>query len=134
MPLILASAAPRRAELLTAAGIPFDTMPVDIDETPQANERPDAYVVRVARAKAQAAISRSRKSGTMVLAADTVVVAQGQLLAKPDGHADAVRMLKLLSGAVHDVFTGVVVREGTRELSEAVCTRVHVLPLSTDEI
>ena len=132
--LILASASARRAELLTAAGIPFETLAVAIDETAQANERPDAYVLRVARAKAQAAILRCRKPGTPILAADTVVVAEGQLLAKPDGHDDAVRMLKLLSGGVHEVFTGVVMSDATRELSEAVCTRVHVLPLSTAEI
>jgi nucleoside triphosphate pyrophosphatase len=134
MPLILASASPRRAELLSAAGIPFEARPAAIDETPLANERPDAYVLRLARAKAQAVAASCRKSGTPVLGADTVVVARGQLLSKPAGHDDAVRMLKLLSGGVHEVYTGVVLIAGDRELSEAVCTRVHVLPLSTREI
>ena len=134
MPLILASASPRRAELLTAAGIAFEMRAPDIDETPLAKERPDAYVLRVARAKAQAATADRRKPGIPVLGADTVVVAGGQLLPKPHGREDAVRMLKLLSGAVHEVFTGVVLIAGERELREAVCTRVHVLPLSTEEI
>jgi nucleoside triphosphate pyrophosphatase len=134
MPLILASGSPRRAELLTAAGIPFEAQPADIDETPLANERPDAYVLRIARSKAQSVAARCRKTGATVLAADTVVVAKGQLLPKPAGRRDAARMLELLSGAVHEVFTGVVVTAGTRELSETVCTRVHVVPLGADEI
>ena len=134
MRLILASASLRRAELLAAAGIAFESRAADIDETPLASEWPDAYVVRLARAKAQVIAADCRKSGTPVLGVDTVVVANGQLLSKPQGRDDAVRMLKLLSGAVHEVFTGVALIAGERELSEAVCTRVHVLPLSTSEI
>ena len=132
--LILASASPRRAELLDTAGFSFTVQVADVDETPMSGEAPEAYVVRVARAKAQAVAARCRKSGNIVLAADTTVVAEGQILGKPESRDDAVRMLKMLSGAVHDVFTGVVVLTEGRVLMEVVRTRVRLLPITMDEI
>ena len=133
-PLVLASASPRRAELLTSAGFRFSVEAADVDESPRAGENPDVYVLRIARDKARAIVHRRRESGAVVLAADTTVVAAGEILAKPENDADAVRMLQLLSGTVHDVLTGVVVRHGEQELSEVVPTRVRVLPLTLDEI
>jgi septum formation protein len=134
MSLILASASPRRAELLASAGFRFETMPSEVDETRDPTETPQAYALRVAKEKAEAALSRCRNSGTVVLAADTVVVADGQLLGKPVDDRDAETMLKTLSGRIHDVHTAVVVRSATCEQAEVVTSRVRVLPLTDDEI
>jgi septum formation protein len=134
MRLILASASPRRAELLASAGFSFETLSSDVDETPWDGETPLDYALRVAKDKAEAAFARCRNSGTVVLAADTVVVAEGRILGKPADDRDAQTMLKTLSGRVHDVHTGVVVRTDAREVAEVVTTRVRVLPLSDDEI
>jgi septum formation protein len=133
MKLILASQSPRRAELLANSGFEFTVRPADVDERYYPNESPEDYVVRVARAKAEACADECR-NGSVVLAADTVVVARGEILGKPADRLDAIRMLKLLSGAVHDVFTGVVVASRDQELATAVRTRVSLLPLSMDEI
>jgi septum formation protein len=132
-PLVLASASPRRAELLTLAGFTFTIEPADVDESLRAGERPADYVLRVARAKAHA-VAATRASGGTVLAADTTVVVEGTILAKPENRADAVRMLQRLAGVVHEVLTGVVVLAGERELTEVVRTRVRFLPLSPEEI
>ena len=132
--LILASASPRRAELLTAAGYAFTVQSADVDESELPGETPEAYVLRVARAKARTIAARRRESGGVVLAADTTVVAGGEILAKPADEADAIRMLKTLSGAVHEVLTGVVVIDGDRELAELARTRVRLFPLSLEEI
>jgi septum formation protein len=133
-PLVLASASPRRAELLTSAGFRFTIDAADVDETEHPGEDPHTYVLRVARDKARAIASRGQHHGAIVLAADTTVVAAGQILAKPVDEADAMRMLELLSGAVHDVWTGVVVVNGPEQASEAVLTRVHLRTLTPDEI
>lgn len=132
--LVLASASPRRAELLTAAGYGFTVSPADIDETELPGETPEAYVLRVARAKARTVAKACRGSAGVVLAADTTVVAGGEILAKPADESDAIRMLNMLSGVVHEVLTGVVVIEGDRELAEVARTRVRLLPLTDDEI
>jgi nucleoside triphosphate pyrophosphatase len=134
MPLILASASPRRADLLASAGFTFTVQSADIDEAPLTGESPEVYVVRVARAKAQAIAAQCRKSGTVVVGADTAVVCDGEILGKPADPADAIRMLKRLAGVVHDVFTGVTVVTDRQEVSEVVRTRVHVLPITIDEI
>ena len=132
--LILASASPRRAELLASAGFDFTIEPADVDESILAGEEPAAYVLRVARAKASTVAERCRKSGSPVVAADTTVVADGEILAKPENDEDAVRMLKRLSGAVHEVLTAVVVVFAGRESAEVVRTRVRLLPLTQEEI
>jgi len=103
--LVLASASPRRQELLRAAGIPFTVQSADIDETPLLNEDPVLYVERLAREKALT-VWRTRPSD-LVLGADTTVVVDGTMLAKPTDAADATRMLHLLSGRTHQVITGV---------------------------
>jgi septum formation protein len=134
MRLILASASPRRAELLRTAGFIFDVAAVDIDETPHPDEHPQAYAARVARDKARLAWERCRKSGILLIAADTVVAVDTEILAKPEDHQDAERMLKRLSGRVHDVFTAVVLMSERGEASEVVPTRVRLLPLTDAEI
>jgi septum formation protein len=133
-PLILASASPRRAELLSSAGFRFTVEAADVDETEHPGESPEGYVLRVARDKARTVAARCRDSGTVVLAADTTVVAGEEILAKPADDSDAVRMLERLSGDVHDVFTAVVAIQGSREESEVVRTRVHLVPLSRETI
>ena len=134
MRLILASASPRRAELLTSAGFTFDVAPVDVDETPQPGEAPEAYALRVARDKAAAAAAGCGKSGSVVLAADTVVAVAGRILGKPRDKEEAEGMLRLLSGAVHDVHTAVVIRSTAGERSEIDTTRVRFLRLTDAEI
>src|SRR5262245_725299 len=99
--LILASASPRRAELLRAAGIPFETFAAEIDESPWPGEPPVAHVRRLARAKAHAAAVRHPSK--TVLGADTVVVIDERILGKPRAEADAAAMLRRLSGRDHQV-------------------------------
>ena len=108
--LILASASPRRAELLAAAGIPFEIRPAYIDESVRPGEDARTYASRVAVDKAQAVAAQSQ--GQPVLGADTVVVIDGQILGKPTSTADAKRMLRLLSGRTHEVLTAVVLIAG----------------------
>jgi septum formation protein len=134
MPLILASASARRAELLTAAGFSFEVRPADVDETPMSGETPAAYALRVARDKAETVRARSPRADDVILAADTVVIAQRQMLGKPADRADGRRMLRLLSGVTHDVVTGVVVLAGGREFSDTVSARVSFAPMTDREI
>jgi septum formation protein len=103
--LVLASASPRRQELLRNAGISFTVQPADVDETPLAGESPHACAERLAREKALA-VWQTRPQDT-VLGADTVVVVDGTILGKPTDPEDAARMLRLLSGRTHQVITGV---------------------------
>jgi septum formation protein len=131
--LILASASPRRAELLTQAGFDFAVDAADADERVLPGESPDAYVVRVALDKMRAVAARHPPTA-VILAADTTVVLEGEILGKPLHDADATRMLRLLSGNVHDVLTAVVVRGPAGELSDVVRTKVHFLELSADDI
>ncbi len=116
--IVLASASPRRRELLRHAGIPFTVQPADIDETPLAGEAPRDCAERLAREKALA-VSRIRPQDT-VLAADTIVVINEAILGKPIDAEDAVRMLRLLSGRVHRVITGVCV---VRAEAVRICRR-----------
>lgn len=134
MQLVLASASPRRAELLRTAGFTFEVRPADVDETPRPAEPPATYALRVARDKALAAAERVNRHDAWILAADTVVVVDGGILGKPTGPADARRMLSMLSGVVHEVLTAVVVRHAGSETSEVVSTRVHFTALSAAEI
>jgi septum formation protein len=134
MRLILASASPRRAELLSSAGFEFEVLHIDVDETPRAGESAEVYAVRVAQDKAAAASQRCRESGVVLLAADTVVVVGGEILGKPNDSNDARRMLRLLSGEVHDVHTAVVLRSRTEQRHEIATTRVSFVPLEAREI
>lgn len=135
MRLILASASPRRAELLSTAGFTFDVQPADVDETPRPTESPTDYVLRVARDKAAACwSSRNGEPPACVLAADTVVVADDRILGKPSSREHAREMLALLSGTIHLVHTGVVIRLADEEVAEVVTTRVRFIDLSDSEI
>jgi septum formation protein len=107
--LVLASASPRRQELLRNAGISFTMQPADIDESPRAGEMPKEYAERLAREKALA-VFRSRPDDC-VLGADTIVVVDDAILGKPGDAADAFRMLRLLSGRIHSVITGICLVE-----------------------
>src|SRR5216684_9239685 len=105
--LILASGSPRRSEILASVGWGFTKHVADIDESGRVGETPEDYVVRLAREKAEAVACRY--PGEIVLGADTTVVIDGQILAKPVDTDDAKRMLRLLAGNWHEVLTGVAV-------------------------
>ncbi|MEZ5403418.1 MAG: Maf family protein [Bryobacteraceae bacterium] len=125
--IVLASASPRRAEILRAAGIDFVVRPANVPEDVHAGENPEAYVRRLAVDKAAAI----EGDGTIVLAADTTVVAGGsEILGKPESPGDAARMLLLLSGQWHEVITGIALRRGSRTIADAAVTRVrfHEIP------
>lgn len=129
--LVLASSSPRRKELLEALRIEFVCRPVDIDETPLANEEPAVYVRRLARAKAHATAHEDE----VVLAADTIVVLDQMLLGKPSSPSDARQMLRRLAGREHQVYTGVAVHRAPGLTCDAVCrTSVAIAPLSDQDI
>jgi septum formation protein len=130
--LVLASASPRRAELLASAGFEFQVDPVDVDERPRPGEAPAACVQRLAAEKAAQAARRHR--GSVILGADTVVVADGLILGKPADDREAAGMLARLSGKSHEVLTGVAVQAGERQLVAVEQTIVYFLPLSPDDI
>jgi septum formation protein len=130
--LILASASPRRAELLRAAAIGFDVQPADVDESVYLDETPEAYVRRVAQEKAR--VISARVADAVVLAADTTVVADGQILGKPQDAADAGRMLRMLGGRSHEVLTGVCVTVRGREEIGVESTLVTFAPITDAEI
>ena len=130
--LVLASASPRRAQLLREAGIEFDALPADVDESVQPGEAPETYVRRVAQLKALAVASRA--DGRPVLAADTAVVVDGVILGKPADRLDARRMLRRLSGRAHDVVTAVALATPDGVTTAVESTRVAFRPLSDEEI
>jgi septum formation protein len=130
--LILASASPRRAELLTAAGIGFDISPADVDERVLDGEPPDAYVTRVAAAKARTVANRF--PDRLVLGADTTVVIDNRILAKPEDANDAKRMLLALSGRTHEVLTGVCIAGPDQTVAALSRTEVEFAALSQAEI
>jgi septum formation protein len=132
MRLILASASPRRAELLRSAGIQFDVVAADVEETPAADEPAADYTLRVARDKARHVAARHRDA--IVIGADTEVVIEGQILGKPRDDPHAAEMLRLLSGTVHDVLTAVVVCAAEHERAEVVTTRVRFVRMTDEEI
>jgi septum formation protein len=132
LPLVLASASPRRAELLRLAGYRFTVSHADLDETPHPGEAPAAYVQRLAEAKAAAVAGRHPDA--LVLGADTTVVVDGDILGKPVDAADAAAMLTRLQGRVHEVLTGVAVAGPGGRASAVAATRVWFAPMSAGEI
>ena len=129
--LILASASPRRRELLAAAGWSFIVRPAAVDERPHRDEPPADYACRLARKKADAVVAPEE---AVVLGADTVVVLEEHLLEKPRDPPDAARMLHLLSGRTHEVITGICLRLGRHRVVDLARTRVRFAVLSAREI
>jgi septum formation protein len=141
--LVLASASPRRRDLLSQAGYEFQTIPAEICEDLHPGEQPIAYVLRLAREKAEAvaaspefaSLRNTSPDPPLILGADTTVVApNGEILLKPEGDADAARMLRLLSGATHQVITGVALLANGAAEAAAEVTDVTVLDLSDADI
>lgn len=132
--IILASNSPRRKELLRQIGVVFTVDPADVDERVLPGETPEAYAARVALDKARVAAARA---GTgLVIAADTIVVLDDEILGKPVDERDAERMLAMLSGRMHRVITGLaVVDEATgKTMTRAAVTKVWFRSLATQEI
>ena len=134
MRLILASASPRRSELLRSAGFTFEVIPADVEESPGAGEPAETYTRRVALDKARYALARVSDRSATVIGADTEVVTGGRILGKPADDTDAAAMLRLLSAAAHDVLTAVVICANGRELIDVVTTRVWFVAMSDAEI
>jgi septum formation protein len=140
-PLLLASSSPRRRELLELAGIPFEVVRADADESVLPGEAPLAYVARVARAKLASASAlldaETRARGSVILTADTSVIAEGRVLGKPRDDDDARAMIRALSGRVHEVATAFALgdpRSGRLLSEQTVRTRVEFRALRPDEI
>ncbi len=140
--LVLASASPRRQQLLAQAGYEFTVVPANIPEERRADEPPVAFATRLAREKAQAVFdqrSQSRDVGAanaarLVLGADTIVVTAEEILGKPRDAADAARMLRLLSGRAHQVVTGVCLISADKAEVAAEATTVVMRAISDEEI
>jgi septum formation protein len=139
--LILASASPRRAELLRAAGFDFDVVVTDIDESIRSGERPSDYVRRLAAGKSAAAAALAagnravaRENSRIILGADTTVVLNDEIFGKPRDDAEVAGMLRKLSGKRHQVLTAISLREGTHELGRVETTEVDFDELSDDDI
>lgn len=130
----LASASPRRRELLTQIGVQFELAVVNIDETPQANEPAQCYVERLALAKAQAALAHIKAPDAVMLGADTCVTLDGNILTKPQHQADACAMLHSLSGNCHRVLTAVALVSHTQQQLICVATDVSFRDLTDAEI
>lgn len=130
--IVLASGSPRRQEMLERLGVDFEVIVPEIDETPRPGEDPSAYVERLARTKALAVAedNLSDEDDALVIAADTTVDLDGEILGKPADVADARRMLKRLSGRAHYVHTGVAVLRAGRLESGVDETRVQMTPLT----
>lgn len=141
MRLILASASPRRAELLRAAGFDFEVQRVDIDEGVRDGEAAAIYVRRLAAEKSAAALTALMRhahpfdaANVVLLAADTAVVVDGEILGKPADDEEAGRMLRRLSGRWHEVMTGISLRRGAQEVGRVETTRVQVASLSEADV
>ncbi|MCU1715633.1 Maf family protein [Pseudomonas sp. 5P_3.1_Bac2] len=133
--LYLASSSPRRRELLTQIGVAFRSHVLPIDETVLAGEAPAAYVERLARAKAGAALADLPEAATaVVLGADTCVLLDGQILGKPRDQADSMAMLSALSGRSHQVLSAVALASAQRVEARVVSAEVSFRPISAAEI
>ena len=131
--IILASSSPRRRELLQQIGLEFEVNSFDIDESPYLHEAPADYVVRLAIEKARAAIAQL-PADTIVIAADTTVTIDGQILGKPANQAEAFAMWQRLSGRDHFVMTGVAVAKNQTVLHRRVTTEVHFAHLTPTDM
>lgn len=129
--VVLASGSPRRRELLGELGLDPVVRPADVDETPIAGESPEALVARLSRSKANGI---ETDASDLVIAADTVVAVDDDILGKPEDSAHATAMLRRLSGTTHRVITGVHLRRGGDERSAVEATSITFRPLTDDEI
>lgn len=129
--LVLASQSPRRADILRQAGIPFTVRFASVDETPLEGEKPETYVQRVAQMKALAVQAAPDET---VLGADTTVVIDRDMLAKPNDAEDARRMLRLLSGRRHEVLTGICLKRSAELILDWAATQVWFTQISDQEI
>ncbi len=136
MNLILASASPRRADILCQLGFEFSVRPVDIDESVHPNEAPEAYLERVVDAKALAATLQGAHMlpTETLLVADTVVVCDGQILGKPQTAAEHIHMLTQLRGRMHWVMTRFALRYGLVNVARTVRTEVYVSAISDEQL
>jgi septum formation protein len=144
MRLVLASASPRRADLLRAAGFTFDTVPAEVDERVRDGEHPGEYVRRLALEKSAAVLETltasvpapgtSRRDDLVVLGADTAVVVDGEILGKPRDDREAGAMLRRLSGRRHEVLTGVSLRSRSAERGLVETTGVYMMVLGDQDI
>lgn len=134
MKLILASASPRRRELLASIGLEFEVLPSNVPEVHREGEAPEEYVARLSRDKAEALAKAHPER--WVIAADTTVLLGDQLLEKPSDAADAARMLGAIAGRTHIVYTGVTLENTQRDYRETRVaeSEVRMLPLSGEEI
>lgn len=132
--LILASASPRRREILDQLGIPYKVMPQDIDEARLDNEAPADFVCRLARGKAESALANAGGENTACLGSDTTVVCGNEIFEKPADEDDAVRILSVLAGKTHQVLTAVAL--ATREYTQVLLSEssVSFRALSENEI
>lgn len=131
--LLLASSSPRRLALLRQINLLPAVLPVDIDESVLPDELPEAYVRRLALAKAQAGQDRAGDADAWVLAADTTVVAGGQILGKPTSYADAQRIWALLPSPDHCVYTGIALMHGEHIEVDVISTRIEFLAIPEAE-
>lgn len=132
--IYLASASPRRAELLSRIGIQYQILPAAIDESQQPAEPPVEYVVRMAQEKARAIRDRRNpRSDAPILGADTVVVIEGEILGKPADETEAVAILGRLSGRVHSVFSAVALLQHQRELTAMSASKVQFRAIAAEE-
>ena len=135
MRLVLASASPRRAELLRAAGYDFDIVAIDVDESRRDGESPSEYVRRLAAEKSAAVVGGPpRRESAIILAADTTVVVDDAILGKPEDDEEVASMLRCLSGRRHEVLTGVSLRCGAVEIGRVETTAVYFASLSDDDV
>lgn len=130
--LVLASASPRRAELLRQIGLSFEIRPVEIDESVLPDELPEEYVLRLAEEKSRAALGEF--STGPVLGSDTAVVAGDEIFGKPTDYSDFLKMMKVLSGARHKVMSSVAVLDSQRVKTAISVTDVHFRKLSDTDI
>jgi len=134
--IILASASPRRRELLQQIGLEFSVAPSEVPEEALPGETPEEHVVRLSIAKAAEVAGRQEIDGRWVIGSDTIVLCDTQILGKPADALEAARMLRMLSGREHRVLSGyaVIDRHTNRRLAEAVSTRVRFRELTDEEI
>lgn len=131
--LWLASRSPRRRELLTQIGVPFEPLDVEIDERRLPDEAPAAMVERLARTKAKAGAAHALDTDRLVLAADTAIALDGDILGKPGDRAEALAMLERLSGRAHEVYSGVAVAWESEMDSRVVRSTVRLRPITVTE-